>query len=239
MSDKNKRKKGGRPPDRSRKSGSNQKALEDANNALQREIDQLKARMREMESRRAQVGAQDEGEPQRQIPKPKGSPGNGYSLREEMGLGGEEDKLEYNKILRGVKRIAGNQGIDWDHDFKDHPLDVLRNTYKVARAVYPILSNFENDWATAAIIQQAGISIRKYEVAKGELPTRAERVAKRRPTEPATATSSKRRRLNPPVAIEAENTRAQARREKDREGSKSTDDEDEDAEQEGLSSGAE
>lgn len=105
--------------------------------------------------------------------------------------------------------------------------------------MYPILSNFENDWATAAIIQQAGISIRKYEVAKGELPTRAERVAKRRPTEPATATSSKRRRLNPPVAIEAENTRAQARREKDREGSKSTDDEDEDAEQEGLSSGAE
>ena len=62
------------------------------------------AQMREMESQHARNNDAT-GSPE-EIPKPKGSPGNGYSLREEMGLGAEEDKLEYNKILVSCKSVC-------------------------------------------------------------------------------------------------------------------------------------
>lgn len=116
MSDKTHKKKGGRPPDRSKKSSSTQKALDEAkeaNVALLKEAEQLKgepnlkikeimlerchaAQMHAMEN---QHGLNNDGGARRKIPKLKGSPGNGYCLRVEMGLDGEDDKLEYNKIL--------------------------------------------------------------------------------------------------------------------------------------------
>ncbi|EPS93330.1 hypothetical protein FOMPIDRAFT_1020627 [Fomitopsis schrenkii] len=242
MSEKPSKKKGGRPPDKARKTAASQKAqaLEDANSALQRENDELKARMREME-KRSTHNRDEEGS--QKIPKPKGSPGNGYSLREEMGLGSDKDKLQYNMILRGVKRIAVGQGLNWDDDFKDHSIDVLRNTYKMAKKEYPILDNFANNWATAAIIQQAGISIHKYQVSRGEIPSRAERVNStgtkraRGPTEHASTPSSKRRKNRPLVATATDDQLAGAQENDDRgrkESSLSPDDE-----EEGPGSGAE
>lgn len=118
-----------------------------------------------------------------------------------------------------------------------------------AAQVYPILRDCDNNWATAAIIQQAGISIRKHEVAKGDLPSRAERIksagAKCRPTGPPETHSAKRHKAHPPVAIAAGTHRAQQSGGTSREGSKSVctddehDDEDEEEEAEGLGSDAE
>ncbi|KAH9943972.1 hypothetical protein B0H21DRAFT_664768, partial [Amylocystis lapponica] len=86
------------------------------------------------------------------IPKPKGSAGNGFKLVEEMRLVGNE--ALYSAILREVARLSIQAGLDYCTDFKNQPAAELGLVYKLAREMFPMLEEFENDWPTAEIIKQ-------------------------------------------------------------------------------------
>ncbi|KAJ7735355.1 hypothetical protein B0H16DRAFT_1731391 [Mycena metata] len=114
---------------------------ERAKNAdLQRRLDELtKADLGELE----------------QIPRPAGAAGNNFNIQNEMGLGGSAANREiYKSLLRNVRDLTLQAGIDWERPWSETPAAAKAKLYDVARARHPILANYVNDWATDEMIKQ-------------------------------------------------------------------------------------
>ncbi|EJD33429.1 hypothetical protein AURDEDRAFT_177486 [Auricularia subglabra TFB-10046 SS5] len=78
---------------------------------------------------------------------PKGTAGDGFSLREEMGL---EDNVElYRRCQRTVRRCVDKAGLDEVHSFRGQDPAKLVNVYRAARELQP----YVNDWATAEVVK--------------------------------------------------------------------------------------
>ncbi|KAI0062791.1 hypothetical protein BV25DRAFT_621126 [Artomyces pyxidatus] len=94
----------------------------------------------------------------RLIPRPKGSSGSltkGFSLIVAMGLAdNEEDREMYGTMLRGIRDIALYAKIDMSKTYTQQNAECLARLFKNARDTYPILGKYENNWATAAFVQQ-------------------------------------------------------------------------------------
>ncbi|KDQ54192.1 hypothetical protein JAAARDRAFT_196929 [Jaapia argillacea MUCL 33604] len=101
------------------------------------------------------------------IPKLVLKKGEALQLQRRRGL---EDNMEhYNFILREVRVVTQQSGLDWRKDWRQHPAAGLADAFAVARHRAPTLENYENDWATAEIIKQYfGNLCRQYGEKTGE-----------------------------------------------------------------------
>ncbi|KAJ7730419.1 hypothetical protein B0H16DRAFT_1469582 [Mycena metata] len=129
------------PPAREHAPVSDALLQERAKNAdLQRRLDELtKADLGELE----------------QIPRPAGAAGNDFNIQNEMGLGGSAANREiYKSLLRNVRDLTLQAGIDWERPWSETPAAAKAKLYDVARARHPILANYVNDWATDEMIKQ-------------------------------------------------------------------------------------
>jgi len=86
--------------------------------------------------------------PERTIPKPRGSAGDGFKLSNEMGL--SDDHPQYKRIQRTVRSLVIQAGLDPLKKWKKQPRVAVNRLFTVARQRQPYLGRFENDWATEA-----------------------------------------------------------------------------------------
>ncbi|KAI0650614.1 hypothetical protein C8Q79DRAFT_395471 [Trametes meyenii] len=100
------------------------------------------------------------------IPKPYGTAGKHYSLREAMGL--KDDKAFYNDILDTVRNVVIQGHLDFKVGIRQQHPATLGAVYELARDAQPYLSRFINDWATAQIIIQFLANRRKDHIENGK-----------------------------------------------------------------------
>lgn len=99
------------------------------------------------------------------IPKPKGSIGGGkkgYHIQKSMGL--EDDKDTYNAIMDTVHKVAAEATINLNSKWAQVSAEKLGQVYARVRQRHPCMVNYENDWATAALLQQYLSNSRKPKV---------------------------------------------------------------------------
>ncbi|KAH9930111.1 uncharacterized protein B0H18DRAFT_995267 [Fomitopsis serialis] len=109
------------------------------------------------------------------IPKPRGSGGQDYKVRVEMGLANE--KSLYLAIMRTIR------------DLHQNPV-VLGKLFRAAEEKHPYLQRFECSWATADLVKQYIRNRRKDAVAKGYMEPRAKRAAAHQQAEAAAVAGS-------------------------------------------------
>ncbi|EJD42288.1 hypothetical protein AURDEDRAFT_126516 [Auricularia subglabra TFB-10046 SS5] len=85
------------------------------------------------------------------IDRPKGSAGNGFSLRTEMQL--DNNQQLYKRIQRTVRRCVDKAALNEAHGIRKQDTIKLCNVYKAARELQPRLKRFVNDWATAEMVK--------------------------------------------------------------------------------------
>ncbi|KZO90939.1 hypothetical protein CALVIDRAFT_602561 [Calocera viscosa TUFC12733] len=89
------------------------------------------------------------------IPRPAGSVGKknagGYSLQEAMKL--SSMKEEYNSIARIVRDLCHAAQLDCNVEFRLQPAGKLSRIYDMARQRVPLLSRYQDDWATCDLIK--------------------------------------------------------------------------------------
>ncbi|KAH9930798.1 hypothetical protein B0H21DRAFT_711943 [Amylocystis lapponica] len=154
-------------------------ALQDKNTELEKQVILIQAELAKEKALREAAeksATTKKAGPHRSvnIPKPKGSAGNGFKLITEMKLVGDNEL--YKMILREVPMLGIQAGLDYREDFKNQPAAKLGLVYKLVREQIPYLDEFENDWATAEIIKQYLYNKRKNSVSKGYIPPCAERL---------------------------------------------------------------
>ncbi|KAI0758441.1 hypothetical protein BC629DRAFT_1598034 [Irpex lacteus] len=101
------------------------------------------------------------------IPKPRGK----FSLRQAMGLGDPEKKIQYRAIQRTIHELVILASINWKLDYRKQDPIKLGNLFQAANEDHPILATFENNWATAELIKQFLQNRRKYAYSLGILPS--------------------------------------------------------------------
>ncbi|KAI0650121.1 hypothetical protein C8Q79DRAFT_1006417 [Trametes meyenii] len=92
------------------------------------------------------------------IPKPYGTAGKHYLLREAMGLKDDKDT---------VRKVVIQGGLDFKVGIRQQHPATLGAVYELARDAQPYLSRFINDWATAQIIIQYLANRRKDRIEHG------------------------------------------------------------------------
>ncbi|KAM5545163.1 hypothetical protein V8D89_001274 [Ganoderma adspersum] len=112
------------------------------------------------------------------IPRPSGTCGRQYHLRDAMRLGDRKDgnaektlacKRRYSKILSTVQDIAILGGLKWRKGVRFQDPVALGAVYEIARNEVPFLARFENDWVTAQIISQFFMNRRRHEMKQGRV----------------------------------------------------------------------
>ncbi|KZV98456.1 hypothetical protein EXIGLDRAFT_700982 [Exidia glandulosa HHB12029] len=154
-------------PTRAKKTPAKEAAARDAFD-MQELRDQLAAAQAELSAVKAKEGPQrrkalaeinaavqeDEDNDTVRIERPKGSAGDGFKLRQVMGLG---DKVaRYRRIQRTIRRCIDKAGLRDDAPFRTQDIGKLGNVYKArphAREKHPYLRRFVNDWATAEFVK--------------------------------------------------------------------------------------
>ncbi|KAJ8092138.1 hypothetical protein PM082_023962 [Marasmius tenuissimus] len=100
-------------------------------------------------------------------PRPKGSK---WSISVEMGLAGSTAKrLKYNTFTRNIRDLALQGNIPWHVEWRDVPGGQLERVCEVAAERMPFLAQFNNHWATKAIIKQWMANKRSYAYRNGVL----------------------------------------------------------------------
>ncbi|KAF9471608.1 hypothetical protein BDN70DRAFT_938823 [Pholiota conissans] len=89
------------------------------------------------------------------ISRPPGTCSTNWSLQVEMGLAGSAAKdAKYAALLRGMRDLVLNAGVNWEVGWKEIPAAQKGKVFQVARDRYPILKRYINDWATAEMVKQ-------------------------------------------------------------------------------------
>ncbi|THH12490.1 hypothetical protein EW146_g7642 [Bondarzewia mesenterica] len=125
---------------------------------MEREIEKLKKQLQKEKKLRKKLAPMSHKNQPVLIPRPKGSAGDlkrGFSLIKEMELDSSEEKQDlYASIQRWVRKFMNHAGMDLELHYSRQPTDKLAKVFKVARDMFPILGNFQNDWATAEYVKQ-------------------------------------------------------------------------------------
>ncbi|PIL31776.1 hypothetical protein GSI_06480 [Ganoderma sinense ZZ0214-1] len=98
-------------------------------------------------------------EPQPLIPRLSGMLGKDWRLQTAMGL--VQDKPLYTKILSDVRKLVIKAGLDTSKGIRKQDPVKLGAIYEIARDKRPLLTQFENDWATSQIIIQYLANVRR------------------------------------------------------------------------------
>ncbi|KAF7329187.1 hypothetical protein MKEN_00179300 [Mycena kentingensis (nom. inval.)] len=157
--------------------------------ALQKELDELKAKLAQQAANAARAPADDAMDAETAQPKvietlhrPPGEAGSkkrGFKLQDAMGLAGK--RTVYKDIQRGVKHNCNRVNLDASLDFAHQDVHKLAMVYKLGRQDFPYLTQkrFPIDWAQAELVKQYLRNVRKHEVKQGRMDTREERKKKR------------------------------------------------------------
>lgn len=114
------------------------------------------------------------------VPKPATS---NFSIYVAMGfVDTEDDQKKYCGIQRTVHDVSLHAGISFNRSYRDQPSEIIAKIFKACRQAWPELARYENNWATAALLQQFITNRRKYLRSKGFLSAA--------PAATATATAS-------------------------------------------------
>ncbi|CDO70666.1 hypothetical protein BN946_scf184761.g3 [Trametes cinnabarina] len=122
---------------------------------LHRQIEWLQAENRQLQAELRCYTSSSQGNgdvPSIGIPRPRGCAGDGFNLREEMGLQGQP-RL-YRAIQRCVRAMVGRAGLDWRIPWRSQPKEEIVKIFRVARKRQPYLRRFTNDWATEEFAKQ-------------------------------------------------------------------------------------
>ncbi|KAF7332812.1 hypothetical protein MSAN_02432400 [Mycena sanguinolenta] len=104
------------------------------------------------------------------IPRPAGSAGNNFNIQNEMGLGrGAEDRLQYLAIMRNMRDLVLQAGINWEQPWAKTSAAQKEKLFAVARKRHPILERYQNDWATEELAKQYIKNKRRHGYRKGFL----------------------------------------------------------------------
>ncbi|KAI0073760.1 hypothetical protein K474DRAFT_146108 [Panus rudis PR-1116 ss-1] len=101
------------------------------------------------------------------IPQPHGN----VNIRAAMGI----LLADYQMILRSVRGLTIVARLDWTEDYRRQDPDKLSMVFRAAREEHPILKQYQNNWATAAIIRQYMSNKRKHAVKRGYIEKRSYR----------------------------------------------------------------
>ncbi|EIW87425.1 hypothetical protein CONPUDRAFT_87204 [Coniophora puteana RWD-64-598 SS2] len=151
------------PPARKRNKTQLQQDLDQQENelhALRVSLENEKAARKAAETAAGNVGGRTEPRQETPIPKPKGTAGETYVLKDEMGL--QDDKAQYSTILATARNAFLAARLNPLTNYSEQPLRDLANVFEVAKKAHPILCRFTNNWATAAIVQQYIHSRKRY-----------------------------------------------------------------------------
>ncbi|KAJ7480047.1 hypothetical protein B0H11DRAFT_1265206 [Mycena galericulata] len=123
---------------------------------LQDALEEERARNQELQRRLDELTHQSSAtEEMEKIPRPRGSAGNNFNIRNEMGLGGSRANREiYKALLRNIRDLTLTAGIEWERPWSEISAGAKAKLFEVARLRHPILERYVNDWATEEIVKQ-------------------------------------------------------------------------------------
>ncbi|KAI0749095.1 hypothetical protein C8Q74DRAFT_1222731 [Fomes fomentarius] len=144
---------------------------------LLHKLDEMKAQMaaevatHEAAEEQVKNVCKRKAETQKIIPKPKGTCGRDYKLREAMGWGSKanEDpmkKCRYLDCLAVVCDLVIVGQLNWRKGIREQDAATLGAVFAAAHEEVPCLARFEDDWATAQIIIQFFMNCRHHLVKK-------------------------------------------------------------------------
>ncbi|KAJ7110209.1 hypothetical protein C8R43DRAFT_1113767 [Mycena crocata] len=89
------------------------------------------------------------------VPRPAGSAGKDFNIQDAMGLcGNEKDHEMYKALMRNVRELTHQAGVNWELPWAKTPADVKAKLFAVARERHPIFKRYVNDWATEELVKQ-------------------------------------------------------------------------------------
>ncbi|KDQ14854.1 hypothetical protein BOTBODRAFT_174370 [Botryobasidium botryosum FD-172 SS1] len=133
-------------------------ALEAANESLQQQLEQLQGKYSHLEIKYHKLKAArnklKRDAKANTISKTKGEHRRDFNLHQEMGLGDPGRKGLYLSILLTVRHLVDQAGLDPKIWFRHQDPIKMAQIYAVARNKFPLLKQFQGDWATAEIVKQ-------------------------------------------------------------------------------------
>ncbi|TFY78733.1 hypothetical protein EWM64_g5276 [Hericium alpestre] len=133
---------------------------------LENELESLK---KQLESAKRQLQDKNQNrEEEQMIPRPKGIGKGRGGIADAMGLDGdEEDRYLYVRMLHDMRTVVENANVDWSLPYRKQDPEKMGRIYKRMRTLFPILSRYQNNWATGLMVQQYMNNHRKYAAACG------------------------------------------------------------------------
>lgn len=147
------------------------KALEEANQALAQELEELQGRFDRLDVkyRKKKAATKKLSRRANTIPKPRGEHGRDFNLQDAMGLG--DRRGTYLSMLALIRSLIDRAQLEPRAWFRrQDPVKVLQ-IYIIARDEFPMLKQFQADWATAEMVKQA-LRNRRHRRAKRHIATR-------------------------------------------------------------------
>ncbi|KAJ7463886.1 hypothetical protein B0H11DRAFT_2240829 [Mycena galericulata] len=139
--------------------------------ALARENAKLKQQLAEALAR-AGAGTNDAAgsAPTGNIPRPPGTAGTHFNIRNAMGLGKTaKDGDQYLALLRNMRDLTLQAGINWEVPWAKMSAEAKGKLFAVPRERHPILKRFHNDWATEEMVKQYIKNRRNMAYRRGDL----------------------------------------------------------------------
>ncbi|KAJ7761341.1 hypothetical protein B0H16DRAFT_1884344 [Mycena metata] len=170
---------GGRQKKTARKPAGSDTGNANVQEELARVLAELEATKKKLEEQNARGAANAVvPDPVERLVRPKGKARdskNGFNLQEAMGL--EEDREQYDAILRSIHTNVVRANVDITIDFRRQDPAKLAAVYKLTREEFPYLTRarFPLDWAIAEMTMQFLRNRRRYGLKCKRIPNREAR----------------------------------------------------------------